>query len=68
MRDSETINEELLEISMIQDDMTRLERIIAWSAIHPDEIPTALRFFRSGRSAGLDQWIDRHSANHPHIG
>lgn len=35
-----------MEISAIQDDTTKLERIVAWCANYPDEIPFALRFFR----------------------
>lgn len=62
MRDLSIIETELSEISAIQDDVTKLERIIAWSAAHPDEIPLALRFF-SGNSDGLDEWYRRHSGN-----
>jgi hypothetical protein len=42
MRDPETIETELMEISAIADDSVKLERIIAWCASHPDEIPFAL--------------------------
>ena len=42
MRDSETIETELVEISAIADDTVKFERIIAWCAAHPDEIPFAL--------------------------
>ena len=42
MRDPETIETELMEISAIADDTTKLERIIAWCASHPDEVPFAL--------------------------
>jgi hypothetical protein len=42
MRDPETIETELVEISAIADDSLKLERIIAWCAAHPDEIPFAL--------------------------
>lgn len=59
MRDVAVIESELSEISSIQDDITKLERIIAWSAAHPDEVPLALRFF-SGRSKGLEDWVHRH--------
>ena len=51
-----------MEIGAIQDDITKLERIIAWSAIHPDEVGFAVRFL-SGRSSGLDAWIERHTYN-----
>jgi len=45
-RDEQVIEDELMEISAIQDDTTKLERIVAWCAMYPDEIPLALRFFR----------------------
>lgn len=48
-------------MSAIQDDLTKFERIIAWSADHPDEIPLALRFF-SGRSKVVEDWLRRHVA------
>jgi hypothetical protein len=43
MRDAETIETELMEISAIADDTVKFERIVAWCASHPDEIPFALR-------------------------
>ena len=42
MRDSEIIETELMEISAIPDDVVRLERVVAWCASHPDEVPFAL--------------------------
>jgi hypothetical protein len=42
MRDSETIENELMEISAIADDTVKFERIIAWCAAFPDEVPFAL--------------------------
>jgi hypothetical protein len=42
MRDTETIEEELIEISAIADDTLKFERIIAWCTAHPDEVPFAL--------------------------
>ena len=42
MRDPETIETELMEISAIPDDALKLERIITWCATHPDEVPFAL--------------------------
>lgn len=42
MRDPEIIENELMEISAIADDTIKLERIIAWCATHPDEVPFAL--------------------------
>jgi hypothetical protein len=62
VRDPQIVEEELVEIGAIQDDLTKLERIIAWSAIHPDEVAFAVRFF-SGRTSGLDTWIERHRKN-----
>jgi hypothetical protein len=46
-RDEQIVEAELMEISAIQDDTTKLERIVAWCAAYPDEIPFALRFFRT---------------------
>ena len=45
MRDPQVIEEELIEISAIADDAVKLERIIAWCAAHPDEVPFALHQF-----------------------
>jgi hypothetical protein len=42
MRDAEIIETELMEISSILDDTIKVERIIAWCASHPDEVPFAL--------------------------
>ena len=42
MRDPETIETELMEISAIADDIVKLERIVTWCALHPDEVPFAL--------------------------
>ena len=42
MRGPETIETELMEISAIADDTVKLERIIAWCATHPDEVPFAI--------------------------
>jgi hypothetical protein len=42
MRDPETIETELMEISAIADDLVKFERIVAWCATHPDEVPFAL--------------------------
>lgn len=44
-REAQTIEAELMEISAIPDDSTKLERIIAWCAIHPEEVPFALHHF-----------------------
>jgi hypothetical protein len=61
VRDLETIEEELVGIGATQDDLTKLERLIAWSAVHPDEVVYAVRFL-SGRTKGIDDWIRHHSA------
>ena len=50
MRDPETIETELIEISAIADDAVKLERIIAWCAAHPDEVPFALHHMMSRKS------------------
>jgi len=42
MREPEVIEAELIEISAIADDTLKFERIIAWCASHPDEVPYAL--------------------------
>jgi hypothetical protein len=42
MRDPETIETELMEISAIADDSVKLERLIAWCAAHPQDVPFAL--------------------------
>jgi len=60
VRDVQVVEEELSEISAIQDDLTKFERIIAWSAAHPDEVVFAVRYL-SGRSKGLEKWIEQHS-------
>ena len=42
MREAEIIETELMEISAIADDIVKFERIVAWCASHPDEVPFAL--------------------------
>ena len=49
MRDPEIIDTELMEISAITDDVVKLERIIAWCASHPEEVPFALHQFMGRR-------------------
>ena len=49
MRDSETIETELMEIGAIPDDLVKLERVIAWCASHPEEVPFALHQLISSR-------------------
>jgi hypothetical protein len=48
MRDLEIIDNELMEISAIADDSVKFERIVAWCAMHPDEVPFALHQFMGG--------------------
>ena len=55
MRDPETIETELMEISAIADDAVKLERIVAWCAIHPDEVPFALHQLMSRRDKQLPE-------------
>ncbi|MFL6351405.1 MAG: hypothetical protein ACJ74Z_06105 [Bryobacteraceae bacterium] len=52
MRDPQLVEAELVEISAIQDDLTKLERIVAWCATYPDEVPFALHFFTDRIRAG----------------
>jgi hypothetical protein len=42
MRNPETIEAELMEISAIADESIKFERIVAWCATHPEEVPFAL--------------------------
>ena len=49
MRDTEIIETDLMEISAIADDSTKFERILAWCAAHPDEIPFALHHLMGWR-------------------
>ncbi len=42
MRDPEVIEAELVEISALADDTLKFDRIVAWCATHPDEVPFAL--------------------------
>ena len=58
-RDEQIVEAELMEISAIQDDTTKLERIVAWCAAYPDEIPFALRFFRSRRDTNTQSRAER---------
>lgn len=48
-----------MEISNLGDDTNKFERLIAWSAVHPDEVAFALRFLR-GQSKGLGEWAQKH--------
>ena len=57
MRDAEIIETELMEMSAIADDTIKFERIIAWCASHPEEVPFALHH--------LMNWRDRKPAPTP---
>jgi hypothetical protein len=57
MRDPEIIETELMEISAIADDIVKFERIVAWCAAHPDEVPFALQALMTHR--------DRHASRGP---
>ena len=63
VRDPQLVEAELVEISAIGDDAVKLERLIAWSAVHPDEVAFAVRFL-TGRSKGIGEWIQRHRTSH----
>ena len=52
MRDPETIETELMEISSIVDDTVKFERVVTWCATHPDEVPFALHQLMGGGGAG----------------
>lgn len=49
MRDPQIVEAELVEISGISDDSLKLERIIAWCATYPDEVPFAIRLLLDRR-------------------
>jgi hypothetical protein len=55
MRDSETIETDLMEMSAIPDDLVKLERIISWCASHPDEVPFALHQLMKWREGQAPQ-------------
>ena len=54
MREPETIETELMEISAIADDLVKLERIVAWCASHPDEVPFALHQLMRRKEAAAE--------------
>jgi hypothetical protein len=55
MRDAEAIETELMEISAIADDLVKFERIVAWCAAHPDEVPVALHQLMRPRTEQPDR-------------
>ena len=59
MRDAEVIESELMEISAIADESIKLERIIAWCAVHPDEIPFAMRHLMNRRRKQSEESASR---------
>jgi hypothetical protein len=50
MRDPGIVEAELVEISAMADDETKLNSIIAWCATHPDEIPFAMHILMGSRT------------------
>lgn len=60
VRDVQVVEEELTQIAGIQDEMNKFERIIAWSAAHPDEVIFAVRFLSGQSPEGLERWIEQH--------
>jgi hypothetical protein len=58
MRDAETIETELMEISAITDDGVKFERIVAWCACHPEEVPFALHQLMSRRDKHASQTFE----------
>jgi hypothetical protein len=54
MRAPEIIETELMDIGAIADDSVKFERIVAWCASHPDEVPFALH-----------QMLGRHDKRRP---
>jgi len=55
MREPETIENELIEIGAIPDDLVKFERIVAWCAVHPDEVPFALHHLMRRKEHGPAQ-------------
>jgi hypothetical protein len=50
MREPEEIEAELVEISALADDETKLSSIISWCATHPDDIPFAIHVLMGGKA------------------
>lgn len=50
MREPEAIEAELVAISALADDETKLNEIISWCATHPDEIPFAIHLLMLGKT------------------
>lgn len=62
MRDVQIVEEELTQIAGIQDEMNKFERIVSWSAVHPDEVLFAIRFLSRRSPRGLERWIEQHTS------
>lgn len=58
MRDPDIIETELMEMSGIVDDTIKFERIVAWCALHPDEVPFALHQLLSRHSKKVQSASD----------
>ena len=48
------VEAELVEISAMADDETKLNSIIVWCATHPDEIPLAIHILMGGKVPTAD--------------
>ena len=59
MRDAQIIETELMEISAIADDSVKFERIVAWCATHPDEVPFALHQLMGRRGKHSSETSER---------
>ena len=59
MRDAQIIETELMEISAIADDSVKFERIVAWCATHPDEVPFALHQLMGRRDKHSSETSER---------
>ena len=50
MRDPSEIEAELVAISALADDETKLNEILSWCATHPGEIPIAIHMLMGGKA------------------
>lgn len=50
MRDPELVEAELVDIAAMADDEMKLNSIIVWCAIHPDEVPLAIHLLMGGKA------------------
>lgn len=58
MRDPAVVEEDLIEIASIADDLQKFERIVAWCAVHPDEVPFALKILMNRGAGRPDESLD----------